>query len=491
MRADRRPAPASSANGHPRKPEKPARSEPARPEAAQRAGGERRRAPAERASEVKKDGRWQEIYNCSLDCVHCGLCLSTCPTYRETGSELSSPRGRVYLLRGVAEGRLELGDTVAQEAYLCLDCRACETACPSGVRFGAMIDLARAEVEAAGLRGGWAKRLERWSLRGLLPHPRRLRLLLGLLAAAKRTRLDRLGLTLLPRRLRELYDLLPPVPPRRERRRLPERIRAEGEQRGRVGLFVGCIMPELFGDVNRATARVLARNGFEVVVPRGQGCCGALHAHAGDEAFAFELARRNVRAFGAADVSHVVVNSAGCGAALRDVARWLPGEGEALAASVRDPFEFLEAEGLRPPEGSIDLQGAGGAAQRAPVMTVCYDDACHLIHGQGVQEAPRRLLAQIPGLRLVEHDDPGGCCGAAGIYNLTHRRMSQAVLERKMRALAATDPDVIATGNPGCLMQIRAAAAARGLRARVVHPILLLDEAYRWEAGSRPSRRSL
>ena len=220
-------------------------------------------------------------------------------------------------------------------------------------------------------------------------------------------------------------------------------------------------------------------NRFDVVVPRGQGCCGALHAHAGDEAVAFELARRNVRAFGAAGVSHVVVNSAGCGAALRDVARWLPDEGEALAASVRDPFEFLDAEGLRPPEGSIDLQGAGGERRRAPARTVCYDDACHLIHGQGVQEAPRRLLAQIPGLRLVEHDDPAGCCGGAGIYNLTHRRMSQAVLERKMQALAAIDLDVIATANPGCLMQIRAGAAARGLRARVVHPMLLLDQACR------------
>jgi len=458
MTPDRRPAPTTPADEHPRKPAEPARSELKASEGGPPQGLQ--------PSEFRKDPRWQEIYNRSLDCVHCGLCLSACPTYRETGSELSSPRGRIYLLRGVAEGRLELGDTVADEVYLCLDCRACETACPSGVRFGAMLDLVRAEVEAAGLRRGWAKRLERWGLRGLLPHPLRLRLLFGLLAAAQHTGLDRLGLALLPSRLRELHELLPPVPPRRERRRLPKRIPAGGEQRGSVGLFVGCIMPQLFGDVNAATARVLSRNGFEVVVPRGQGCCGALHAHAGDEAFAFELARRNVRAFAAAGVSHVIVNSAGCGAALRDVARWLPDEGADLAASVRDPFEFLDAEGLRTPQGRVD-------------SSVCYDDACHLIHGQGVHEAPRRLLAQIPGLRLVEHDDPAGCCGAAGIYNLTHRRMSQAVLERKMQALAAADPDVIATGNPGCLMQLRAGAADRGLRARVVHPMLLLDEAYR------------
>jgi len=471
MTSDRRAAPATEAATASREAPQALRSE------ARSSEGEPAQGVA--ASRVKTgDGRWREIYERSLDCVHCGLCLSTCPTYRETGSELSSPRGRIYLLRGVAEGRLELGDTLAKEAYLCLDCRACETACPSGVRFGAMLDLARAEVEAAGLRGGWAKRLERWALRGLLPHPRRLRLLLGALAAARRTRVDRLGLALLPSRMRELYELLPPLPPRSARRGLPARIPAQGELRGRVGLFEGCIMPQLFGDVNAATARVLARNGFEVVVPRDQGCCGALHVHAGDEAFAFELARRNVQAFAAAGVSHVIVNSAGCGAALREVARWLPGEGEALAASVRDPFEFLDAAGLRLPEDGV-------------ASTVCYDDACHLIHGQGVREAPRRVLAQIPGLRLVEHDDPAGCCGAAGIYNLTHPRMSQAVLERKMQALAATDSEVIATANPGCLMQIRAGAAARGLRARVVHPMLLLDEAYGSEAGSRPRRRSL
>jgi len=458
MTTDYRPVPATEPDAATRKAPQAPRSEPQASE-----GGPLQGLKPSKGN--RSDRRWQEIYNHSLDCVRCGLCLSACPTYRETGSELSSPRGRVYLLRGVAEGRFELRGTLAEEVYLCLDCRACETACPSGVRFGAMLDLVRAEVEAAGLRRGWAKRFERWGLRGLLPHPRRLRLLFSLLAVAHRLRIDRLGLALMPSRLRELHDLLPPVPPRRERRRLPKRIPAEGERRGRVGLFVGCIMPHLFGDVNAATARVLARNGFEVVVPRGQGCCGALHAHTGDEACAFKLARKNVRVFGAAGVSHVIVNSAGCGAALRDVARWLPDEGGALAASVRDPFEFLDAVGLLPPQGRID-------------STVCYDDACHLIHGQGVQEAPRRLLAQIPGLQLVEHDDPAGCCGAAGIYNLTHPRMSQAVLERKMQALAAIDPDVIATGNPGCLMQLRAAAAARGLRARVVHPILLLDEAY-------------
>jgi glycolate oxidase iron-sulfur subunit len=408
-------------------------------------------------------GRWGEVHARSLDCIHCGLCLPDCPTYRETGSELSSPRGRVYLMRGAAEGRIPLAGTLAEEAYLCLGCRACETACPSGVQFESMLELTRTEVEAARLRGGWARRLERWGLRGLLPHRGRMRLAVDLLAAAQHLRLDRLPL--LPRGLREPLALLPAIPPRRDRRPPPESVAAQGERRGRVGFFVGCVMPELFAEVNAATLRVLARNGFEVVVPRGQGCCGALHAHAGDADYAAALARRNLAAFAEAGVDAIVVNSAGCSAAMREADRWLPGEGEAFAGSVRDVAEFLAAEGLHPPRGRLDVR-------------VCYDDPCHLLHGQRIEAAPRRLLAQIPGLSLEAHDDPGSCCGAAGIYNLTHRAMSQAVLDRKLRALAAADPDLIATGNPGCLIQIRAGAARMGLRARVVHPIQLLDQSY-------------
>jgi len=411
-------------------------------------------------------GRWPEIGRLALDCVHCGLCLETCPTYRETGRETSSPRGRIYLMRGVAEGRIPLGDTVAEEAYLCLGCRACETACPSGVHFGAMVELARAEVEDAGLRRGAARVLERLALRGLLPHRRRLRAAMTLLGLAQWLGLDRLLRPLLPPALREAHALLPSVPALRERRALPELVPAEGERRGRVGFFAGCVMAELFADVNAATVRVLARNGFDVVVPRAQTCCGALHAHAGDEASAHALALRNARAFAETGVERVVVNSAGCGAALRDAGRWLPGEGEALAAKIRDVSELLDATGLRPPPGRIDAR-------------VCYDDPCHLLHGQRVADAPRRLLASLPGLVLVPHEDPGSCCGAAGIYNLTHAEMSRAVLRRKIASLAKADPDLVATGNPGCLMQLRAGAREAGLRASVVHPIELLDRAYR------------
>jgi glycolate oxidase iron-sulfur subunit len=411
------------------------------------------------------DENWAAIYERTLDCVHCGLCLPTCPTYRETGREGSSPRGRIYLLRAVAEDRAPLGDVMTDEAYLCLGCRACETACPSGVKFGSMLELARAEIDRAGLRRGWAIRLERSVLRGLVARPRRLSFAVSLLRAVQLLQIDRLAAALLPKAWRDLHALAPRVPLSNERRPLPAFTPALGERRGRVAFFVGCVMPELFGAINAATVRVLARNGFDVVVPGSQGCCGALHAHAGDLDFARDLSRRNLQAFAAPDLDAVIVNSAGCGAALRELEAWLPGEGASLANRVRDVSEFLDAVGLRAPEGRVESR-------------VCYDDPCHLVHGQRVAAAPRKLLAQIPGLELQSHDDPAGCCGAAGIYNLTHRAMSRAVLDRKMQALSAADPDYIASGNPGCLMQLRAGVAAAGLRAAVVHPIELLDRAY-------------
>jgi glycolate oxidase iron-sulfur subunit len=406
----------------------------------------------------------RQLYPATLDCVHCGLCLSSCPTYRETGRETSSPRGRVYLMRGVAEGKIELGDVVAEEAYLCLGCRACETACPSGVQYGALLEQTRAAVEDAGLRRGVASWIERLALRHVVPKRRVLSALLTLLGAAQALRLDALAASLLPARLREMRALLPRVPSRAERMRLPALTLATGSRRGRVALLEGCIMPELFGAVNAASVRVLARAGFDVLVPERQGCCGALHAHSGDLEQARALARNNLAAFELDEVDALVTNSAGCGAALRDLEHWLPGQGEALAKKTRDICELLDAAGLPELRGEV-------------VGTACYDDPCHLAHGQRVVEAPRRLLAKIPGLRLIPHDDPASCCGAAGIYNLTQPAMSRAVLARKLDSLAAANPDYIVTGNPGCIMQLAAGAKQRGLKARVVHPIELLDRA--------------
>lgn len=399
----------------------------------------------------------------TLDCVHCGLCLSACPTYRVTGRETSSPRGRIYLMRAAAEGRIPLGPGLAEEAHLCLGCRACETACPSGVQFGALLEQTRAAVAEAGLREGWAPRLERLVLRQLVPRPAVLHILMGSLAWVQRLRLDRLVLPLLPAKLRELHALLPAVPGASLRRRLPKRFPAQGEPRGRVALFEGCIMPELFGAVNRATAEVLSQQGFEVVVPSGQGCCGALQAHSGDLEFAKGLARHNLAAIDLEGVDAVVVNSAGCGAALRELDRWLGDAAAPLAGRVRDVCEFLDEVGLRGPLQPLPLR-------------VAYDDPCHLVHAQGVQDAPRRLLEAIPGLELVEHDDPTSCCGAAGTYNVTQPEMSRAVLARKMDTLEPVAPDVIATGNPGCLMQLSVGVTERGLDTRVLHPIQLLAE---------------
>ncbi len=407
--------------------------------------------------------RREEMLGLARDCVHCGLCLTSCPTYRETGREQSSPRGRIYLYRGVAEGAIALDEVVAEEAQLCLGCRACETACPSGVEYGRLLELARAEAVAEGLRDAAPARIERFALRHLVPHRGRLRTFITALGLVQRLGLDRIAAAVLPARLRTLVESAPRVPHASARAPLPSRLPAQGERRGTVGLLVGCVMPELFGDVNAATARVLARNGFEVVVSPAQGCCGALHAHAGETQAAAELARANVAAFAGVDL--VVTNSAGCGAAMRDAGHWLPGEGEALASRVRDVSEVLVEAGVRTPPERGSLR-------------VCYDDPCHLVHGQKVSVAPRKLLESIPGVTLVPHADASACCGAAGTYNLTQPEMSRAVLARKLDALEAADPDVIATGNPGCLMQLQSGAREWGLRARVVHPVTLLDEAY-------------
>jgi Fe-S oxidoreductase len=367
-------------------------------------------------------------------------------------------------MRGVAEGRIPLAGTVAEEAQLCLGCRACETACPAGVEYGSLLEHTRAAVDAENLREGLPKKIETLALRQLVPRPGRLHWAMNALALVQRLGLDRLARPLLPKRLREMHALLPAIPPGSERGRLPALTSADGERRGRVAVFEGCIMPEMFGRVNAATVRVLAACGLDVASPKGQGCCGALQAHSGDLEFARALARTNLSAFDPDDFDALVVNSAGCGASLREVDQWLPGDGDALAAKVRDVSEVIVEAGI-----PVHLRRMEG--------TVCYDDPCHLVHGQGVSAPPRALLEAIPGLEIVQHDDPGSCCGAAGIYNLTQPEMSRTVLSRKMDALEALDPDYIATGNPGCMMQLATGARERGLRAEVVHPVELLDRA--------------
>jgi len=404
------------------------------------------------------------VYGGTLDCVHCGLCLTSCPTYRVTGRETSSPRGRIYLMRGVAEGRIELGSLVASEARLCLGCRACETACPAGVEYGALLEATREALASQSVDWGWMQRLERWLLREVVPRPRRLRLALTGLAVVQRFGLDRLAKLVLPPRLRQIAAQAPRIPPRARRTRLPSRIAAQGEMRGRVAFFEGCVMPEIFGDVNRATVELLSRQGFEVWVPQDQVCCGALQAHAGDAEFASQLCERNAGVFGELGVDAVITNSAGCGATLREAPRRIGAGAERLGSLARDVTEFLADVGMRGPLQRVEKR-------------VCYDDPCHLVHGQGVADAPRRLLEAIPGLELVPHADPTSCCGAAGTYNLTQPAMSQQVLDRKIDALLKAVPETVATGNPGCLMQLATGFRQRGEEIHVVHPVELLLQA--------------
>jgi glycolate dehydrogenase iron-sulfur subunit len=413
----------------------------------------------------------EALYSESLDCVHCGLCLTSCPTYRATGRETSSPRGRIYLMRGLAEGRLEEKETLAEEAFLCLGCRACETACPSGVHYGEMLEHARAAIrddESAFKLADW---IERFALRQIVPHPKRLAALVALLSWAQKIGLDSLAARLMPRRLREMQELLPTIPPAAERKRLPAFTPAVGERRGRVALFEGCVMPEFFGRVNEAARLVLSRAGYDVVIPPMLGCCGALQAHSGDLDFARGLARKNVLALGGDVFDAIVVTSAGCSAAMREVESWIGESGRTLAGGTRDVLEFLDEAGPGIEFASLSSR-------------VCYDDPCHLIHAQGIAAAPRRLLSQIPDLEIIAHRNPEACCGAAGIYNLTHPEMSQAVLAPKLDALVEAKPEIVATANPGCAMQLAAGLAGRGISVDVVHPIELIERASRASSGS-------
>jgi glycolate oxidase iron-sulfur subunit len=417
-------------------------------------------------------------------CVHCGLCLPYCPTFSILGTEMDSPRGRIFLVKSLAEGRVTLGDATVSHLDLCLGCRACETVCPSGVPYGQLIETARAEIERQ-RPGGLLRRLFRWlNFAVLLPRPR----LLGHAAAALRfyqvSGLQRLaratGLVgLLPSPLADWEPLLPMLPPAGERAPLPELTPAEGSRRARVGLLTGCIQQIAFGGQNRATARVLARNGAEVVAPRAQTCCGALHAHAGEHELAVALARRTIEAFESAGVDEVVVNTSGCGAHMKAYGTLLADDpawrerAAAFAARVRDLAEFLATEPLRGPLGPVK-------------RIVTYHDPCHIVHGQKISRPPRALLDQIPGLEVVPLKESDWCCGSAGTYNLTQPEMARTLQERKVAHIRETGAEAVVTANPGCIIQIAQGLGAAGSRVEVLHIAEILDEAYR-NASTHPS----
>jgi glycolate oxidase iron-sulfur subunit len=411
-------------------------------------------------------------------CVHCGLCLNYCPTYRVLGNELDSPRGRIRQIRALSEGKISADDPKFREhIYRCLDCRACETVCPSGVDYGRMVEAARAEISAA---TSTEKATRELFLNRVFTSPTAL----GALGIATRL-YQKTGaqkvvrnthvLNFLPgpfKKLGAMEAMLPEIPGSVLPKGLPEVVEpTKGQVKHRVALISGCVAQQFFATTNEATIRVLARNGCQVVVPPTQKCCGALHVHAGERDTARQLARHNIAAFERTGAEYYIINAAGCGSTLKEYGELLEDDpiwserAHAFASKIRDVNEFV---------ATLDFaQGLGRIEKR-----VTYQDACHLAHGQKIREQPRQIIKAIPGVELVEMSESDFCCGSAGIYNITHGEMAQRLLELKIENVAATKAEMVVAPNPGCIIQIASGVRARGLPMEVIHPIDLLDRAY-------------
>lgn len=399
-----------------------------------------------------------------LDCIHCGLCLPSCPTYRTLGNEMDSPRGRIYLMRALDEGRAQITDSFVDHMFKCLDCRACETACPSGVHFGHMMEDTRATIVAQ-RPAHWIARL---MLEHVFPYPRRFKAAARLLQFYQYSGFQKLM------RSSGLLQFFAPGMARKESL-MPdldmaqgESVRgfypAEGERVGTVAFFTGCVMDSMLNSVNRDSVRLLAAAGYDVVVPKSQVCCGALANHAGLRNAAVEAARKNIEVFKDPSIEAVIINAAGCGSMLKEYPDILP-EAAPFSARVKDIAEFLAHTRI---------------ADRLNVplnKRVGYDDPCHLIHGQGIKSEPRALLRAIPGIDLVEIPGADQCCGSAGIYNITQTEISMTILDAKMEQIRRAGIEVLATGNPGCMFQFRYGAKRAGLNLKVVHPVELLADA--------------
>ena len=414
-------------------------------------------------------------------CMHCGMCLPTCPTYDATLDEKSSPRGRISLMRAIADGKLGATKAFAEEMYFCLGCLACETACPAGVQYAHLFEVARAQVEKEEVLAAPQRSLIRGAvLKGLFTRPRLLRLVgrgLWLYQASGAQRLVRaLRLTaLLPKRYRDL-EKQTPVAKAKFSHQLIAPVEKPAQARHRVGLLTGCVQDIVFSDINRDTADVLLANGCEVHTPAVQACCGSLHAHNGEPETARVLARRLIDSFDLDRLDAVVTNAAGCGSHLKTYGRLLADDPAYAAkaaqwsAKLKDVHEYLAEIGLRAPAGRCDA-------------AVTYHEACHLCHGQKITKQPRQVLNSIPGLKLSELPESTWCCGSAGIYNITQPEMAAKLQERKIGHIARTGAAVVATANPGCHLQLQNGAAKAGLDVEVVHPVTLLARAYRGEAA--------
>jgi glycolate oxidase iron-sulfur subunit len=394
-------------------------------------------------------------YDKSLACIHCGLCLSSCPTYLETGNENDSPRGRIYLMRALQDGRLPLADTSVRHIDLCLGCRACEAVCPSGVEYGQLLETTREHVEIRHARSAWQRFLRRVVVEKIFPVPSRMKLLLLPGRFIKALRLDRF----LPKTLRDAFQLIPDdisstALPAFSPARTPK-------PRGRVGFVSGCVMSVMFARTNHSSVELLNRAGYDVVTPKAQGCCGALFAHGGNLSAARECARRNIALFEKETLDAIVINAAGCGSTLKEYGHLLADDpdwakrGREFSAKVKDITEWLAGKlalGKTPAAGSVT-----------------YHDACHLAHAQRITKPPRDLVKAAAGAQFVDLPESDVCCGSAGSYNLTEPAMAERLQQRKVQNILKTGAKIVVTSNPGCILQIKAGLAKAGADVRVVH----------------------
>lgn len=408
-------------------------------------------------------------------CVHCGFCLTTCPSYRVIGKENDSPRGRIYLMDAINQGEADLTEAAVSHFESCLGCLACTTACPSGVQYDRLIDAVRSQVNRNHQRP-LPVRLVRQLIFSLFPYPDRIRLLLSPLALYQWLGVSKLvrATGILERwtpQLAAMESILPTVTPQCFQDNLPAVLPAQGSKRYRVGMILGCVQRVFFSHVNEATARVLSANGCEVVIPKSQGCCSALPAHQGETDQAQALARQMIDSFADTDVDYIIINAAGCGHTLKDYGHILQDDPEyheqavAFSNKVRDVQEFLAEVGLTAPLSALTDQ---------PLQLV-YQDACHLRHGQGITQPPRQLLKQIPGVTLVEPMDAELCCGSAGVYNMLQPEVANELGQMKVTNLTNTGAALIASSNPGCALQIQKHLARQGQTVPLMHPIELLD----------------
>lgn len=415
------------------------------------------------------------------DCVHCGLCLESCPTYELTGQEQHSPRGRVHLMKLVGDGVLEVNEQLMNSVNACLDCKACTTACPASVDVGGLIEEVRGQIHQALPLTGWKKLTSKIFLERLFPHPNRLQALGGLLKFYQKSGLQTLvrktGLIkIMPNHLTEMESVMPKINTgvRKKYKDHPV-VSAIGEKKHDVSLLTGCVMDVMFSDINQATIDVLTRNGNEVSIPQSQTCCGALHVHAGDREMGRKLAMQNIEAF--KDSEKVIVNAAGCGCMLQDYPELFKDDEEwrekaiGFSEKVEDVTKYLHDTGYEKPEVTMNTR-------------VTYHDACHLAHGQGVRSEPRELLLDIPGVELVHMPNADRCCGSAGIYNITNPGMAGPILESKMSNVP-DDVEMISMGNPGCMLQMAIGVEKYGRNQKIVHTVQLLDWAYQKEDEQR------